>query len=87
MIDRKHNFGQAHAALMKEYQAAHQALKALHADETFLNDSAQEYRQATEKLSEIARDIFKLKNAWMTALALLEVKPEEERQKKGSTDA
>lgn len=81
MIDHKFNFAEAHAALIAEYKEAFAGLLVIHTDETFLNDSNEAYRKATEKLSEVARDIFKLKNTWMTALALLEVKPEEERQK------
>lgn len=86
MITGKMSFAQAHAALIKEYKEAFKGLLAIHSDETFLNDSNADYHKATERLSEAARDIFKLKNTYMTAVANIEVKAEEKRQARETHD-
>lgn len=82
MITGKLNFAQAHAALIRDYKEAFQVLIDIHKNETFLNDVAPEYKKACDDLSFVAREIFKLKNTWMSAVANIEVKSEEERQKK-----
>lgn len=80
MIKGKISFAQAHAALIRDYKEAFQKLLAIHKDETFLNDIAPDYKKACDDLSFVAREIFKLKSTWMSAVANIEVKAEETRQ-------
>ena len=82
MIPKKLTFRQSHQALINELNKALNDFRAIHYDETFLNDNAPEYEQAVNRVREISSDIFKLKNAWMTAVAIIEVKAEEERQRR-----
>jgi hypothetical protein len=58
------NFEEAHQILLKEFDRACQALRAVHEDSEHLGHEDKVYQSASQRFMNVTRDLFEFKKVW-----------------------